>query len=208
MLFSIFLCWLHIYICIRGKKILNVCGKFNTLYEISVMLLLYFFYQVAIFIVKELSCSVLSRNAPAHGRDVTVITRGIARISIIIVKSLTKKRGSNGLHPGTDVIGIRTGQSRLLILFVRFKTSQFVVGIFCQCYYTVSIEFMFHRCQSSCVIEVHYTAKIRGSGIAFQLGCQGACQKGFGNCITGVVTCFGIVFEVCIRKSRYTISAH
>ena len=84
------------------------------------MLLLYFFYQVAIFIVKELSCSVLSRNAPAHGRDVTVITRGIARISIIIVKSLTKKRGSNGLHPGTDVIGIRTDQSGLLILFVRF----------------------------------------------------------------------------------------
>ena len=51
--------------------------------------------------------------------------------------------------------------SRLLILFVRFKTSQFVVGIFCQCHYTVRIEFMFHRCQSSCVIEVHYTAKDR-----------------------------------------------
>ena len=57
--------------------------------------------------------------------------------------------------------------SGLLILFIRFKTSQFVVGIFCQCYYTVSIEFMFHRCQSSCVIEVHYTAKIGGSGTAF-----------------------------------------
>ncbi len=65
------------------------------------------------------SCFVLSRNAPAHGRDVAVITRGIARISIIIVKSLTKKRRSNGLNPRTDVIGIRAGQSGLLILFVR-----------------------------------------------------------------------------------------
>ena len=78
------------------------------------------FYQVAIFIVNEFFCFVLSRNAPAHGKDVAVITRGIARISIIIVKSLAKKRGSNGLHPGTDVIGIRTDQSGLLILFVRF----------------------------------------------------------------------------------------
>ena len=34
-------------------------------------------------------------------------------------------------------------------------------------------------------------------------------QKGFGTCrITGIVTCFCIVFEVCIRRSRYAVGAH
>ena len=118
----------------------------------------------------------------------------------------------------------------LFFLFV-FKTSQFVVGIFCQCHYTVRIEFMFHRCQSSCVIVYFRCRPISGSVIWFEshvrdyrstLHCKdkrewnclpvwlsGYLSKSFSTCrITGIVTSFGIVFEVCIRRSRYAVGTH